>query len=106
VKVSELLSTEELSRKWAVDGPDPIKRWWNLLRNWREASPPRLVRHVHYELIYRDGFAVYSYSEPRVPHLIWSTYERSQHPLCTQVMMTHAPAIKALVCQAIERRQS
>jgi hypothetical protein len=101
MKVSELLSTEELCRKWPVDGPDPIKRWWTMLAKWREAEPPRLVRHHNYELIYRCGFAVYVYSEPRVLHLIWDTYEHSPHPLCTQIMMTHGPAIKQIVCEAL-----
>jgi len=95
--VSDLLSTEELCRKWPVDGPDPIKRWWTLLQKWREAEPPLLKRHLHFELIYRDSFAVYVYSEPRVLHLVWHAYETTPHPLCIQLMLAHAPAIKAIV---------
>ena len=104
MKVSELLSTEELCRKWPVDDPDPIKRWWTMLQKWREAEPPRLVRHHNYELVYRAGFAVYVYSEPRVLHLIWHQYETTPHPLCTQIMMTHGPQIKAIVCASQAER--
>jgi len=98
MKIDGLLSTEELCRKWPVESSaDPIHRWWAMLRGWRESDLARLIRHQHFELIYRDGAAVFVYLEPRVLHLIWHAYEKTTHPLCVQLMLTHGPAIKAIV---------
>jgi len=97
--VSATLKTaEEMADTWPVPGSYPCVRWWRMLRNWRESEPPLLKRHIHYDILYREGHAVYAYEERRVLHLVWYTYEREQpHPLCTQLMLHHGATIRALV---------
>lgn len=97
VNMEDLLSTEQLIRRWPVDGSDPYNRWQSLLKKWRDREPPLLIRHVHFEIVFRDGHALYVYAEPRVLHLIWHEFERGWHPLCTQVMLAHGKQIKRLV---------
>jgi len=92
-----MLSTEELCSKWALEGPDPIRRWWLLLSRLRQGDRPYLKRHVHYEVVYRDSVAVYVYDEARVLHLVWAWYETKNHPLCTQLMLSYGSQIKRLV---------
>jgi hypothetical protein len=81
-----LLTAEALAQKWPVESYDPCIRWSRMLRKWRESEPPWRTSQGRYELVYRDGFAVYVYSEPRVLRL--------------------TRQLKAIVCQSLERRTS
>lgn len=94
-------TAEEFADSWPLPGNCDLRRWHRILRQWREADPPLLLRHVHYELLYRDGHAIYVYDERRVLHLVWHNFEKGFHPLCTQLMQEYGKMIKSIVTRDV-----
>jgi hypothetical protein len=99
-----LKTAEDLADTWPVEGSFHCIRWRRMLQRWREMEPPLLLRHIHYEVLYKDSHSVYAYDEGRVLHLVWHTYEKGFHPLCTQLMLTHGKSIKEWVTNSITAR--
>lgn len=99
-RLSTFKTAEDLADTWPVESNCSLIRWRRMLKSWREAEPALLLRHIHYEILYRDSHAIYAYEERRVLHIVWHVYETSFHPLCTQLMLTYGPSIKGIVKDA------